>query len=55
MKQILLSVIYRCNGVNHSYLKETTTRQKRVEKKFGQNVCGRTRQSGDRPSWQVQF
>ena len=42
---MLLSVINReVNGVSHSYLKETTTRQKRVGNQFGGYVCVRTRQ-----------
>jgi len=36
--------------VTQHTVKETTARQKREENKFGEYVCVRTRQSGDRTS-----
>ena len=50
--------LYHCHMMTCHFLHvysernyRSPTRQKREENKFGENVCVRTRQSGDRTSW----
>jgi hypothetical protein len=52
VKHCTASLINNFEGFLHIFytVKETTARQKQEEKKIGEYICVRTRQSGDRKS-----